>query len=146
MTFTARYAGKCADCGELFPAGTPLQRHHVTGEYSHEVCEPPEQPRREVCRAGGGGPGLMITFGTQVRHDGQAVRWRRNSEASDPDEALRFEAFPARCGCYPHNTDWREWVCSHGAIWTRGAFEPYGKPREPYWDARTGRWEPPRDE
>ena len=49
MTFTARYAGKCADCGELFPAGTPLQRHHVTGAYSHEVCEPPEQPRREVC-------------------------------------------------------------------------------------------------
>ena len=49
MTFTARYAGKCADCGELFPAGTPLQRHHVTGEYSHEVCEPPEQPKREVC-------------------------------------------------------------------------------------------------
>lgn len=72
-----------------------------------------------------------IRYGTYTRHDGLEVRYREDSSQTDPDLALRFDTYSAKCGCYPTNTDDREWTCPHGARWTRLMMEPYGLPIEP---------------
>jgi hypothetical protein len=72
-----------------------------------------------------------ITYGVYTRRDGLEVRFRKDTSQLDPDLRLRFDAYPAKCGCYPTNTDWREYVCPHGARWTRLMVEPFGLPIEP---------------
>lgn len=49
MAFTARYAGKCSECGESFPPGTKVETNpERPASYRHEVC-PPDRPAGEVC-------------------------------------------------------------------------------------------------
>lgn len=41
--FSARYPGKCADCGDWYPTATSIK--HTDGGYVHADCD--DQPARE---------------------------------------------------------------------------------------------------